>query len=526
MSALDDRHHRPVAEILGALAATAAALWVFWPAVSGSFHGEDFLDLFAIVHGPPGSFLLRPFGGHVLVTRNAIFSGLFAAFGFWPLPFLLTSLVTHLLNVALVYAAVRAWTDRPSLACIAAVAFGTCPLNDAVVGFYWVYGHLLATTVALAVCVDAGHLARRGGTPSPRRLLAWLGGSTVAATSYGVGVGVAFSLPVVGACLLDHSRFTRRHWLLLASMPAGAAAIYQLDHWLFSRLFPTDASPPVSPVLVVQALPAFVRMVVELIGVGSARLLSGFWYRPQAVPAPIVAASLGAVAALVGLALVRGRPAARRSLVAALVLLGGVYGVIAAGRGTGMMRAPADTPRYHYLGTAALTLLLACAVSSLLDLRRQRSVPWGLSLAVAYLLATSIAFSRSDFVVDTHVASSGEVAFALGEMQRLAEQEPRGTTVYVFNRPLFAVGPLLVGQTRAFPGWAGLFTLVFPGSTAWDRTIRFVGIRASHVPSAPGLGPGEPLVMSLEDAYARGLRIHVPNEWKPESAPDRRGRPD
>jgi hypothetical protein len=184
---------------------------------------------------------------------------------------------------------------------------------------------------------------------------------------------------MVAACLLDRSRFTRRHWLLLAGMPASAAAMYQLDHWIFSRWFPTEASPPVSPVLVVEAFPAFARMVVELIGVGGARLLSGFWYRPQAVPAPVVAASLGTMAALVGFALIRARPAARRSLVAVLVLLGGAYGVIAAGRGTGMVRAAADTPRYHYLGAAILAVLLACAVSSLLDPCRRRSAAWGCS---------------------------------------------------------------------------------------------------------------------------------------------------
>jgi hypothetical protein len=491
----------------------AAAALVFVPATQSVFHGEDFVDLFSIAHDPFLVFTLRPFGGHALVARNIIFYGLFQAFGFWPFPFFASALLTHLVNVALLYALVLELTERRMLACVAALAWGTCPGNDAVIGFYWVYGHLLATTVALAVFLDLARLRRRGDVPSPWRLLLWIAAAAIAATSYGVGLGVAASLPLVAVCLLGGRRLGAARWFAIACMPLVAAAIYRLDHWVFAHWYPTVASPPIALAPMLLALPELIRLLVDLVAFGTGSLLLGFWHRPQSMADPLVFASLAIAGGLLVLAFARARPQERRVLAAAVILVGGVYGVIAAGRGTGMMRALASTPRYHYLGTAAVAVALACAGSCLL-----RRGPRG-SVVTAYVVAVVLGYLRSDFVVDTHADSRAEVSFALTAMQQAAEREPVGGTAYVLNRPLRSVGILLLNETELFPGWAGLFTLVFPDDQAWGRTMRFaVADPAATAPAMPRERIAR-LLVPLAEARAGGSHVHVPPVWGPPPQP-------
>jgi hypothetical protein len=490
-----------------------AAVLVFAPVTHSSFHGEDFVDLFSIANDPFLVFTFRPFGGHALVARNIVYYGLFQTFGFWPFPFFVLALLTHVVNVALLYALVLELTERRMLACVGALAWGTCPGNDAVIGFYWVYGHLLATTVALAVFLDLARWRHHGDVPATWRLLLWIAAAAIAATSYGVGLGVAASLPLVAACLLGGRRLGAARWFAIACMPLVAATIYRLDHWVFAHWYPTVASPPIALAPMLLALPELIRLLIDLVAFGTGSLLLGFWHRPQSMADPLVFPSLAIAGGLVVLAFARARPQERRVLAAAVILVGGVYGVIAAGRGTGMMRALGNTPRYHYLGTAAVAVTLACAGSSLL----RKGL--GYAPAAVYGVAMLLAYLRSDFVVDTHPASRAEVSFALTAMQQAAEREPVGGTAYVLNRPLHSVGILLFNETELFPGWAGLFTLVFPDDQAWGRTMRFAVANAAATPPEMPRERVARLLVPLAEARAGGAHVHVPPAWTPPPQP-------
>ena len=126
------------------------------------------MHLASIASDRAAVFLLSPFGGHNYLVRNLIFYltyhviGLRADLYFWCV------LITHLLNVALLFGLVRVLTGSATLACFGAVLWGTSPLQEGTLGWYTAYGHVLATTVMLLVLLSdrpAGRQRRRATNP-------------------------------------------------------------------------------------------------------------------------------------------------------------------------------------------------------------------------------------------------------------------------------------------------------------------------------------------------------------------------
>ena len=99
----------------------------------------------------PLLFLFRPFGGQAFLGRNLVFLATYEAFGANPVPFMWTVLLTHLLNVALLFAVVRGLTHSVWLACLGAALWGTSPLAVGTLDWYAAFGHVLVGTLLLVV---------------------------------------------------------------------------------------------------------------------------------------------------------------------------------------------------------------------------------------------------------------------------------------------------------------------------------------------------------------------------------------
>src|ERR1051325_9781681 len=103
--------------LLLALGATVAV----YHAVPGIyFFADDFVCQLQIVERGLLGFLMSPFGGHTLVVRNLVFWVWYLAFGFRPEPYHWALLVTHLINVWLLFRVIRALPDDPAIACLGA----------------------------------------------------------------------------------------------------------------------------------------------------------------------------------------------------------------------------------------------------------------------------------------------------------------------------------------------------------------------------------------------------------------------
>src|SRR5262249_130424 len=134
---------------------------------------------------------------------------------------------------------VHGLTDSARLACFGAALWGILPVQEGTLGWYSVYGHALVATCTLLVLW--GLVRATNGAPTSRWApLGWTLLLLAGATSFGVGIGVAFAMPLVVWCLLPPAPLRRRTFtaflvlaLLLPVIYAGAENLYAT---LYGRL--------------------------------------------------------------------------------------------------------------------------------------------------------------------------------------------------------------------------------------------------------------------------------------------------
>jgi hypothetical protein len=492
---------------LGGLAVGLAAI-VYFPVTGAYFFADDVLFLMRLAAEPLREVLLEPFGGHLLLTRNAVFAATFALFGADPAPYYWSSFLTHLANVWLLFRLLCALTARPALACLVATLWGTCPVHIAAVGWYASYGHLLATTAMLVVL---GQVARADPAtpPSLRRVVWWCGILLMAATCFGVGVGVALVFPVVAVLLLPRLMRPTALAALLA-LPLTVAGLYR---WV-TRREPVAASMGMFQAIVLRSYPPIVIMLGHLLVYGATALAVGFFRAvgrwPYAATYPSTASRT--VAAVFGTALVGafwlGDPRRRRQLLAAATLALGVYGIVALGRAgfrSQDLAFWASQARYHYAGTIPLAMLLCLALRELGrrgPLRFLRPE----ALLAGWLAVGTIGWAQSSWRPESHAAARQEIEARLSEMDVEIDRAPAGSTVYLDNGTLSRAvrGPAI--DQAGLPGRAALFVIMHPSDVVRGRHVRFVepdaGVRAVQAARHGRLGS---LLVAPEARAAGGL---------------------
>ena len=474
----------------------ALAAVVYAPIVSNYFWGDDFLTLFRLRDLDRFDYLMRPQGSHLYAATGAVFWAADRLFGPHPRGFFYIALLTHLLNVALLFAVIRRLAGSERLACLGATLWGTSPVLEAALGWMSVYGHVLAATVILAVLVHLARLAD-GARLRPLAPLAWAALLFVAATSFGIGIGMALVMPLVAWLLLPSGR--QRLWAAaaLAVIGAGVAALYigTLRYFAVpgSGTIVTDLLRIWEPVL---------GFTVHLFGYGFARALSGTLggslYYPSRVATAIVVIGVGLVIA----GALLGPPPTGRRILAVLVLALGGYGMVAAGRAAyfGGGAAAGRVDRYHYLGLALL--VLACCIALAGVAARLRLREWMkdglLALAVG---AIALGYARSTHVIDHHLDFQRQTRWVIEAIARAIEAVPPGRPAYVGNEVFLPMGPLYANAKLIFPGWSGVFVIFYPENVVRGRPVYFVepdrtiiegmrgrrtnGLLVSTIPRAP-----------------------------------------
>jgi hypothetical protein len=457
-----------------AIALTALAYW-FVP--GAYFWADDFLNLYEIANRGGAEFVLRMHGGHLLLTRNALFLLSAHTFGTNPAGYFWLALLTHLLNAFLVFLVIRNVTGSPRVACFGAALWGTLPSDEAALTWYSAYGHVLAGTFLLAVLSGLTRAARSGGAARTAPLL-WAALLLGAATSFGVGLGVALAMPVVAWLLLAPSPTRTRTVVAFALVAAAVPFLYVGTQRLYVSRY---GGPLPFPILIAGLAywTQHLRLLADLLAVATAYVIAGPFNLAAGYPGPVAdgAVALYALVVVGGLAFASG--ARRRQLAALLVFAVAAYGIIAAGRG--MFRTPANgawmaiTPRFHYVGTVPLAVALCLALATL-----AQRFGLGPRLATSALLAwiaVSVLVSARGTIVTRRspgLVARTETARALADIRAAIDAAPPGDAVYLDNRPFRGVGPMLVRAPQLFPGWAGLFTIFFPANVVDGRRVFFV----------------------------------------------------
>jgi len=458
--------------LLLALALPAAA---YHSITQNFFFGDDFLHLYHIVNDSWLKFLLDMHGSHLLITRNAVFLLCYRLFGMDAAPYFWLVLITHLVNVWLLFRIIEALTDSGRLACFGAALWGILPAHEGTLGWYSVHGEALAATFTLWVFL--GIIRTANGRPLRRWTpFLWVLALLAAATSFGVGIGVAGVMPIIAWLLLPPSRARLPITVIFALLAVGVRLLYSGVQWLATHLY---GSAVASTMLLARLSEwGLWQMGIALLVYGVLAVVLGVFDPLLADPGMIGAVIVGVYAVAIAVVLVIGSPVQRRRLLACLALTAAVYTVIAAGRAMFITEARntwtmASTLRYHYLGTAGLA---AATCLMLGEIATRWPVPDALKTALLMGWATvslvgSLAFGRP---IDHFDFARWDTAWVIRQVMTATHRICRGNDVYIENRAFRSVGGMLANRPDVFPGWAAVFAFSFPDNMVAGRRIHFV----------------------------------------------------
>ena len=452
---------------------------VYTPILFNYFHADDFYYLYLLNDHRPLEFLLTPHGGHMLLVRNAAYALCHALFGTDPRGYFALMLITHVANVLLLFALIRALTASDRLACLGAALWGMCPVNEGSLGWYAVYGHVLATTLVLAVLL---HVVRAGRNPAAApwwEPTAWYLALLLASMSFGVGMAVAMVFPAVLLLLLPAARF-RVPRLLFWSLPPAVVGLYALLLWSYdvvsSRLDPVAFGLADTARQLWWIIPP---TAIHLVNVGVSSLLLGPFAPNLPYPSPLAYAVAVAFYAGALALVVSGGAAARRQVLAFALVAGSAYAMIALGRGPlmpsfgGTPASVAAWPRYQYLGTFPLAVV-ACLILRWLSMRWTPPERWRDPLLGLWAALTAAAYVHSGHRIE-HFGDdrAGATAF-LDSVHTLVEgRRATDGPLYIRNRVFPPIG-YMGFESATFPGWAAAFIAYFPDDSVNGTRVFFV----------------------------------------------------
>jgi hypothetical protein len=451
---------------------------VYHPITRNYFYGDDFLNLYRIVNFPALEYLLTPHGGHVLLARNAWFWACFQAFGTEPSGYLWTALLTHLVNVSLLFVVASRLAGSPRIGCFGAALWGVAPMHEGTLGWYSVYGHAVAATTMLVILLGVTRLRAENLPPSRGTLWLWYALALVGATSFGVGIGIAMTLPFVLALLLP--RPSKRPWPPLLSLLLVVPALYVGMHWLYTALSGEVLLTGRTLEAYLAHWEAVLPMLARLFLHGVSGLSLGFLHEPEWTAGWLSFAVAGLWTFGLLHVLRRAAQDEKREFLALLLLASGSYGMIALGRASVLATLnplgigagiAADAPRYHYTASVPLALIL-CRLLARIRLPGPRGERASLVVLVAGLFLMIGAWFVTPPWIDHHDASREETNGVLAAVRsRIRAAEPGGE-IHMLNRRFHDVG--LIVQTTMFPGWAAVFTIFFPENMVDGKRVYFV----------------------------------------------------
>lgn len=451
---------------------------VYAPVLGNYFFGDDLLNLYSIVNKPLVEFLVTPYGNHLLVTRNAIYALCFQLFGTEPRWYFLSMLITHLVNVALLFRVIRHLTGSARLACLGATLWGTCPLSEGALGWYAVYGHVLVATIFLwlflqLILIGEGKPVGRG-TPWLWALLL-----LAASTSFGVGIALTLVFPLIVRLMLPPTPQRARLVAVAVVAALVVVGLYFGLHRLAADLYDAGRTAPSQLAMLFVNLNRYARLAllfVNLLGFGLSSVLLGslVTWIPYGSALSLAAIALYAVALIAVLA--RGAAPGRRQLLAMILVGLACYAMIAAGRVSYFQNLSTlllQATRYHYLASLPFAVAL-CLILSQLHAWRPLGRAAGTALVAGWIGATAIGFLADGRRIDNHDAERRITTAAVAQLQRQIDAAAPGADVYIENRPFTGVGPFLVRNPKVYPGLAALFAVFFPDNTVDGRRVLFV----------------------------------------------------
>jgi len=223
-------------------------------------------------------------------------------------------------------------------------------------------------------------------------------------------------------------------------------------------------------------LGAHLQLLTVLLGFGAGALPLAAWVDPNSYPTAAHFVAAGVVAALLLAGAWAGPASARRRLAACVLVLLGIYGLIAVARsmlvGWVGLWPLGRSLRFHYAAGAMLVAAGAVATGMCLARwqppARIRQVLFAVTLAGVTWMAFGLARPLNHFDGDR-----AETTRVLTEIRNAVAAAPPGATVEIPNRQFGAVGFLNVGYRDRFPGTAGVLAIFYRDDVVDGRRVVF-----------------------------------------------------
>ena len=444
---------------------------VYYPIVHNYFFADDFYNFWYLANEGAARFALLPHAGHSHVTRNVIIAVWYALFGMQPAPYLAFALLNHLLNVYLLFQVAHALTGSSRIAAIVAGLWGIAPAQEQTIGWFAVYGQVLAATCSLWVLWG---LARCRAGATIRRVTPWLWGLAliVGILSFAIGLGLALVMPLVAWLLLPPERQRKRIAAILALAAVVGVAVYVGQRRLFEALY-GQVLWTVAPQAILAHWLEYAGYLLSLAGYGIVALLVGPWDSATHPAETLSAATLAVVGLLAAVVVWRAPARTTRLLLACALIAVAVYTPIAVGREqfvTATNQAwMVRTPRYQYGGMIAAALAVGVVAAGLRG--RKHRPEWINTLAMLACASAAVALRLAvGPPVDHYGAALTETAAVLQNIEATAAAAAPGSDVYITNRPFNAA----VAPFHDFPGWAAVFAIFSPDNSFAGHRLRFV----------------------------------------------------
>lgn len=453
------------------------SILAYWPILQNYFVFDDFLHLYNLVNNGLLQFLLTPHGGHLYMVRNLIFAGCYWVCGFAPQGYFALVLLSHAVNVYLLFRVIRRASENSILACFGATLWGVSSTNRGALGWYSVYGHVLVTTIVLWLLNDLLRVAARMRPPSCWRLGLWYVLLLAGVNCFGVGIALAMISPFLVYLLLPQSLGSRTTTATFSSLMIVVPILYAGMYRLYAAVsgdIPMAASDLVS-------LSQW-RLVVDVLGEMLLYSASSLVSSSPCTAGNALLSCWGFPALCVAaFALVWGRAPSRtrRCLVALILIIVATYGMIAIGRAqfVGMLQSPhgvlgmtAIQRRYHYLGPAVIAIVVGILLSELsrwvVGASRRRAL-----VLTTCLCGILLGRLTATWDIDHHEWARVETQSVLSAVDSLALLTAN-QDLCIRNQRFRAIGYFV--DARKFPGWAAVFAISQPGNSVHGRTVHFV----------------------------------------------------
>src|SRR6185369_15334644 len=162
----------------------------------------------------------------------------------------------------------------------------TSPACEGALGWFSVYGQVLATTMILWVLYRLAQIATTGVEPPPTAPLRWAAMLFIASVSFGTGIGAAMAFPIVAFILLPPSPARRRVLLALILVAIVLPVLYPTSQWLAERYHAPNTGEIGNPIGVLLQWQVTWQFTIQLIAYGLTSLLLGPFQYPLTYPSP------------------------------------------------------------------------------------------------------------------------------------------------------------------------------------------------------------------------------------------------